>query len=89
MRPRLSPVQAGGGTCSAGRGSRRDAIPSGFRTGAAGTPKPPGHRDGRTGIESGAVEGFEAHRGHLWGVAYRILGTTVDADDAVQETWLR
>ncbi|MFC7718499.1 sigma factor [Nonomuraea recticatena] len=35
------------------------------------------------------MEGFEAHRGHLWGVAYRILGTTVDADDAVQETWLR
>ncbi|MEU4699308.1 RNA polymerase sigma factor SigJ [Nonomuraea dietziae] len=71
------------------RGFRRDAIPSGFRAGAAGTPKPPGRRGGRAGIESGAVEGFEAHRGHLWGVAYRILGTTVDADDAVQETWLR
>lgn len=32
---------------------------------------------------------FEEHRGHLWGVAYRILGTVTDADDAVQEAWLR
>lgn len=32
---------------------------------------------------------FERHRGHLWAVAYRILGTVSDADDAVQETWLR
>lgn len=32
---------------------------------------------------------FEEQRAHLWGVAYRLLGTVVDADDAVQETWLR
>ena len=32
---------------------------------------------------------FEAHRTHLRGVAYRILGSGSDADDAVQETWLR
>lgn len=32
---------------------------------------------------------FEEHREHLWAVAYRILGTVTDADDAVQETWLR
>ncbi|UNO40574.1 RNA polymerase sigma factor SigJ [Streptomyces sp. MST-110588] len=32
---------------------------------------------------------FEEHRGRLWAVAYRILGTVSDADDAVQETWLR
>ncbi|MFC6883317.1 MULTISPECIES: RNA polymerase sigma factor SigJ [Actinomadura] len=35
------------------------------------------------------MDEFEEHRGHLWGVAYRILGTAADADDAVQETWLR
>ncbi|RBQ15621.1 RNA polymerase sigma-70 factor [Spongiactinospora rosea] len=35
------------------------------------------------------VELFETHRRHLWGVAYRILGTVADADDAMQETWLR
>ena len=32
---------------------------------------------------------FEAHRGHLRGVAYRVLGSLSDADDAVQEAWLR
>jgi RNA polymerase sigma-70 factor (ECF subfamily) len=32
---------------------------------------------------------FEAHRGHLRGVAYRVLGSASDADDAVQEAWLR
>ena len=32
---------------------------------------------------------FEEHRTHLRGVAYRILGSASDADDAVQETWLR
>jgi RNA polymerase sigma factor (sigma-70 family) len=32
---------------------------------------------------------FEASRGHLRGVAYRILGSLAEADDAVQETWLR
>jgi RNA polymerase sigma-70 factor, ECF subfamily len=35
------------------------------------------------------AEQFERNRGHLRGVAYRILGSTGDADDAVQETWLR
>ncbi len=32
---------------------------------------------------------FEAHRGHLRSVALRILGSGRDADDAVQEAWLR
>lgn len=32
---------------------------------------------------------FEEHRSHLRGVAYRILGSLAEADDAVQETWLR
>src|ERR1700722_6791900 len=38
--------------------------------------------------DSLAVE-FEAHRAHLRGVAYRVLGSASDADDAVQEAWLR
>ncbi|MEU5274104.1 RNA polymerase sigma factor SigJ [Streptomyces hygroscopicus] len=32
---------------------------------------------------------FEQQRDRLWAVAYRITGSVADADDAVQETWLR
>ena len=32
---------------------------------------------------------FEEHRDHLRGVAFRMLGSLPEADDAVQEAWLR
>lgn len=32
---------------------------------------------------------FEEHRAHLRGVAYRMLGSQAEAEDAVQEAWLR
>jgi len=32
---------------------------------------------------------FEEHRSHLRGVAYRMLGSFAEADDVVQEAWLR
>jgi len=35
------------------------------------------------------AERFEANRDHLQAVAYRMLGSLGEADDAVQETWLR
>ncbi|GAA5118371.1 sigma-70 family RNA polymerase sigma factor [Pseudonocardia adelaidensis] len=41
------------------------------------------------GHEDFLVERFEEHRGHLKAVAYRMLGSHAEADDAVQEAWLR
>ena len=38
---------------------------------------------------TGLTERFEANRAHLRGVAYRMLGSLSDADDAVQEAWIR
>jgi RNA polymerase sigma-70 factor (ECF subfamily) len=35
------------------------------------------------------AERFEAHRSRLRGVAYRMLGSVTEADDAVQEAWIR
>lgn len=35
------------------------------------------------------TETFERHRRRLFGLAYRMLGTVGDAEDAVQDTWLR
>jgi RNA polymerase sigma-70 factor (ECF subfamily) len=35
------------------------------------------------------AEQFEEHRGHLRAVAYKMLGSLSEADDAVQESWLR
>ncbi|NGN95668.1 sigma-70 family RNA polymerase sigma factor [Nocardioides sp. KC13] len=35
------------------------------------------------------AERFEQERQHLYGVAYRMLGSTSEAEDAVQDAWLR
>jgi RNA polymerase sigma factor (sigma-70 family) len=39
--------------------------------------------------ESWQAEQFELHRPHLRAVAYRMLGSVSEADDALQEAWLR
>src|SRR5882724_6020147 len=39
--------------------------------------------------QSWQTEQFERHRSHLQAVAYRMLGSVVEAEDAVQEAWLR
>jgi RNA polymerase sigma-70 factor (TIGR02957 family) len=46
----------------------------------------PRARGGRTGS---AVEAFVAHRNLLFTVAYEMLGSAADAEDVLQETWLR
>ena len=43
----------------------------------------------RTTDQDWLAERFETHRPHLRGVAYRMLGSLSEADDAVQEAWLR
>jgi RNA polymerase sigma-70 factor (ECF subfamily) len=35
------------------------------------------------------MDAFEAERRHLFGVAYRMLGSAAEADDVVQEAWMR
>jgi len=35
------------------------------------------------------IEAFNAHRKTLFGIAYRMLGRVVEAEDMVQEVWLR
>jgi RNA polymerase sigma-70 factor (ECF subfamily) len=42
-----------------------------------------------TADSSGRGAAFEEHRRRLWGVAYRMLGSHADADDMVQEAFLR
>ncbi len=44
--------------------------------------------DGRVTVDS-ATDVFEGHRSLLTGVAYRMLGRVADAEDVVQEAWLR
>ena len=39
--------------------------------------------------EEQLAAGFEVHRPYLHAIAFRILGSHADADDAVQEAWLR
>jgi RNA polymerase sigma-70 factor, ECF subfamily len=38
---------------------------------------------------TGAAAEFEAHRRRLTGLAYRMLGSVAEAEDAVQDAWLR
>ena len=40
-------------------------------------------------IEPLAADAFASHRGYLWAVAYRMLGSAADADDTLQDTFVR
>ncbi len=45
--------------------------------------------DGQASTEQWMVDRFEAHRASLRALAYRMLGSASEADDAVQDAWLR
>ena len=49
----------------------------------------PRQADRSDGSHDWVARDFEQHRTRLRAVAYRVLGSTNDADDAVQEAWLR
>jgi RNA polymerase sigma factor (sigma-70 family) len=68
----------------------------GFLLAVSHRPAPAGQYDDGSRPEDVTVnetgwlaERFEAHRAHLRAVAYRMLGSGSEADDAVQEAWLR
>jgi hypothetical protein len=42
-----------------------------------------------TDVGSGPVEPFEAQRRYLGSIACRLLGSVTDAEDMLQEAWLR
>ena len=46
------------------------------------------HGDGQDDITR-ALAVFDEHRRRIFGIAYRMLGTVADAEDIVQETWIR
>ena len=46
-------------------------------------------RQGLPGDREQLAEEFEQHRAHLRAVAYRMLGSASEAEDAVQESWIR
>jgi RNA polymerase sigma-70 factor (ECF subfamily) len=46
-------------------------------------------RQGLPGDSEPLAAEFERHRAHLRAVAYRMLGSVTEAEDAVQESWIR
>ena len=52
-------------------------------------PTPEERRQGVPGDRERLAEQFEEHRSHVRAVAYRMLGSVSDAEDAVQEAWIR
>jgi DNA-directed RNA polymerase specialized sigma24 family protein len=56
-------------------------------------PEVPQTRSVRLGVETGAADdglsAFAPVRSRLFGIAYRMLGSAAEAEDVVQDVWLR
>ena len=40
-------------------------------------------------MTTGSIDDFQKHRGRLFGIAYRMLGSAAEAEDVLQDAWLR
>jgi RNA polymerase sigma-70 factor (ECF subfamily) len=70
-------------TSPAGSGAAKDSAATNSGTAA-------GDANGGAAADSAAaVQMFEAHRGLLFSIAYRMLGRASEAEDVVQDAWLR
>ena len=58
-------------------------------TSSPGAGGPPDGGSAPQGAQDWLARDFEAHRPHLRAVALRMLGSPADAEDAVQEAWIR
>jgi RNA polymerase sigma-70 factor (TIGR02957 family) len=52
-------------------------------------PPPSLHRDAETGEHDDGLSAFAPVRPRLFGIAYRMLGSAAEAEDIVQDVWLR
>ncbi len=67
-------------------------VPENGGRGGGGPPRPSGRHRGRRHRGTRRVNDtavFETERPRLLGLAYRLLGSVVDAEDVVQEAWIR
>jgi len=62
-------------------------MPTGTAQPPTATEPPSRGHDGR--VTTAALDAFEAARPRLFGIAYRMLGTVADAEDVLQDAWLR
>jgi RNA polymerase sigma-70 factor (TIGR02957 family) len=84
--PRTAPEDRGG---SERRGAAAPGLRSEARATREGAASPSAlKRAGSTGPDP-ATEAFLAYRNLLFTVAYELLGSAADAEDVLQETWLR